>query len=402
MPVYTYKAKSVEQALVQGTVASDSPRQARQSLREQGLTILDIEEQTSKRTGGLLGVFERGMRQEIATFCGELATLLSVGVPLLESLDTLIRQYKGKFHRVLLMVRDEVAGGVSFADALRNQGGTFDALVINMVEVGESTGNLDEVMEQLATFKQRSLELKDRVLSSLLYPMIVLSVSVVVSIFLMTVVVPTLLQNLLEAGRELPWPTRALKGLSDLLVHHGIWIFGVGLSILLGVIFGLKTHTGKRLWNRLLLKIPVIGMMNRKQETARVSLVIATLLKSGVEFVKALEIASRTTNNILVKEALELSQQEIGAGKDIGQSFQASDFFPPMVSQIFHVGQKSGRLEKMLFRLADDYDSQVNSLANRMSSIIEPVLILILSIFVGFILFATLLPILEAGNVLQQ
>lgn len=402
MPVYSYKARNLEQAVIAGTVASDSPRHARQLLRDQGLTILDIEEQQTEKPDLISKLFWRSMPHQVAMFSGELATLLSVGVPLLDSLDTLIQQYRGRFKRALQLVREDVANGSGLANALKNQGHLFDGMVVNMVEVGESTGNLDEVMEQVGEFKQRSLEFKDKVISSLLYPMIVLVASVGISIFLMTVVVPTLLQNLLEAGRTLPWPTRVLKFCSDFLVNYGLWLGLATLVSIALIAFALRTNRGRRIWNQLLIRIPVIGEMNRKQETARVALVIATLLRSGVEFVKALEISSRTTNNVLVKEALEKSRQEVGTGRDIGESFQGSEFFPPMVSQIFQVGQKSGQLEKMLFRLASDYDAQVNSLANRLSSIIEPVLILILSVFVGFILFATLLPILEAGNVLQQ
>ena len=163
---------------------------------------------------------------------------------------------------------------------------------------------------------------------------------------------------------------------------------------------GLRTEKGRRIRDQLLTKIPLIGPMATKQEIARIALVIATLMKSGVEFVAAIKISMGTTKNVLLREALEACSRDVESGKDIGAAMSQHSWFPPMVSQVFTVGQNSGRLEEMLFRLSKDYDRQVESISSRLSTVIEPTLILVLSVFIGFIMFATLMPMMEAGNVL--
>jgi type II secretory pathway component PulF len=243
-------------------------------------------------------------------------------------------------------------------------------------------------------------ELKDRVLSALLYPAIVLAVSLAVTIFLMVVVVPMLLGNLIEAGRQLPWPTRLLKGTSDLLVERGWLPLAAAALTVLGISAAMRTRRGRRAWHWLLLRIPLIGPMARKQTIARIALVLATLIRSGIVYLKAVEIVVRSTSNLIFREALEASARDVGAGRDISQALERTGVFPPLVVHIFSVGQQSGRLEEMLERLATDYDRQVAGSSVRLASALEPLLILTLALFVGFILFATLLPILEAGNVL--
>ncbi len=401
MPVFEYKAIDQKRVSRHGVINSDSPRQARQELRELGLSVTQISETQAgrKRSNSLGSLFRRNWDHWVAGFTGELATLLSVGVPLLDALTTLIAQYKGHASTIVIHLKDNVSSGRPLAESMSRQPEVFDTLCIKMVEVGENTGNLDDTLRQLSDFKRRSLEFKDRVLSALLYPMVILTVSLGVSIFLMTIVVPMLLENLEDTGKPLPLPTRLLKGASDVLVIHGWW-----LGILLGgafiwVLMALQTDAGRRIRDRLLLRIPLIGTMSRKQELARIALVIATLMKSGVEFVKAIDIAVGTTKNLLLREALMDCSRQVESGKDIGIALENWSYFPPLVTQVFTVGQESGRMEEMLFRLSQDYDRQVESMSGRLSTVIEPVLILILSAFVGFIMFATLLPILEAGNV---
>lgn len=402
VPVFNYKALDSQLNVLGGVIDSDSPGQARQKLRSQGMRVTEIEAvfPKSKYSFQFRQFFQRSYNHWVASFASELATLLSVGVPLLDALTTLITQYRGSHVPIVMHLKDEVASGTPLAQAMSRQPAVFDALCIKMVEVGESTGNLDGILRQLADFKKRSLEFKDRVISALLYPMVILSVSFAVSIFLMTVVVPMLLENLEDTGRTLPLPTRILKSVSDGLLDHG-WIVAIaGIAGLVGIVLGLQTEYGKRLRDKLLLRLPVIGTMSRKQELAKISLVVATLMRSGIEFVKAIEIGMGTTRNVLLTEALNDCARQVSAGRNIGEALEKWSYFPPLVTQVFTVGQESGRLEEMLFQLSADYDGQVESISGRLSTIIEPVLILGLSGFVGFIMFATLMPILEAGNVL--
>lgn len=283
---------------------------------------------------------------------------------------------------------------------MKDQPAVFDDLAVKMVEVGERTGRLDQALRQLSDFQRRALSFKDKVLSAMLYPMIVTGVSLAVTVFLMTVVIPMLLENLVDADRPLPWPTEVLKFGSDTLVQNGWWIAAIiGLLVVASAI-AIRTENGLRVWHKVLRKIPVLGNLSAKQEIARVSLIISTLMKNGIEFLEAMKIANGTSKNPLLRDALAACEQSVQSGRDIGQAIKATDYFPPMVSQVFTVGQKSGKLDEMLFQLSQDYDEQVETVSGRISTTIEPVLILGLSVFVGFILFATLLPVLEASNVL--
>jgi type II secretory pathway component PulF len=340
------------------------------------------------------------LSDQLAVAIRELATLLSAGIPLLEALDIACEQSRGGFREALQAVRDRVSEGSGLAEAMREQSGYFDELSIQMVDVGEQAGTLDRVLEQLADFSDRYRQLKDRVLTALLYPAIVFIFGLLVALFLVMYVVPMLLDNLLDAGQQLPWPTRILKSISDFLLGQGHWLGLVFLATIFCLSAVLRTSTGRRTWHRLLLKLPLLGKMALKQSIARIAMVVSTLLRSGVVFVRAGEIAARATKNEVVREALQNGLDAVTAGRDIGEALRLTGIFPSMVVQIFTVGQQSGTLDAMLGRLADDYDRQVASLSTRLVTIMEPALIVCLAIFVGFILFATMLPILEAGNVL--
>jgi type II secretory pathway component PulF len=216
----------------------------------------------------------------------------------------------------------------------------------------------------------------------------------------MTIVVPMLLRNLAELGSELPWPTRILKFLSDSLLIHGWWI-GIIIAATMGMLaFWLRTEAGKMGVSRLLLRLPVIGMLVQKQAIGRIALVVACLLRSGVELVEALAIAANSCNNMVIRNAILQSNADLQKGIALKESFGRHAVFPASVVQVLVLGQQSGQIEKMLQRLGTDYDKQASFLASRIASVTEPILILLLSVVVGFILFATVLPILEAGNVL--
>jgi type II secretory pathway component PulF len=401
MSVFAYSAVDMNAALVRGTLAADSPRQAREQLRARGLTVQEMHDQLATASKVWVPWRRTGRHAtKLAALIRELATLVGAGIQITQALDTLAGQYRGDFRNAVLLLRDGVSSGRSLAECMGEQPETFDALCVHMVEVGENSGNLDEVLDQLASFNERYLELKDRVVTALLYPALVLFLSVGVAIFLMTVVVPMLLDNLLEAGQQLPWPTRILKTASDVLTHHGP-IFAI-VCVLGAVALGsvLRTSRGRKAWHRCLLRLPVFGVMSRKQGIARVALIVSTLMKSGIVFLSAIEIAARSTKNLVLRDSLKQTQADVAAGRDIGEAMERTGAFPAMVIQIFTVGQQSGKLEEMLERLAIDYDRQVTTMSTRLATALEPILIVFLAVFVGFILFATILPILEAGNVL--
>jgi general secretion pathway protein F len=399
VPIYSYRAVDARESAIAGTIAADTPRKARDQLRGRGLFVQNLEVHVGRKSA-FAGIWRRRARSAtVAVTIREIATLLSVGITLVDALDTLTKQYRGNLHTWMLSLRDRVSAGASFSEAASELPELFDELSVRMLEVGEASGNLDTVLHRLADFKERSAEFKDRVIGALLYPAIVLLTSMIVTGFLMMVVMPMLLDQLVEAGRTLPWPTRVLKGISDLLTQSGHWI-ALGLIIVTAaLVVILRTEPGRRFSGLVALKIPVVGNMVVKQNISRIAYIMSALLGTGVDFVKAAEIAARSTRSLIYRESLLAASRLIHAGQEIGPALGQTGAFPPMVVQVFTVGQASGQLDSMLERLAESYDRQLATLSSRIATVVEPVMILFLAVVVGFILFATILPILEAGHV---
>lgn len=400
MSVFSYQAIDSASRAVRGTIAADSPREAREKLSDRGLFV-EVITPSRSRAANRFKLLERPSRYatQLASAVRELSTLLAAGIGLVDALDTLAVQYRGRFQSSLMTLRERVASGTSLSDAMRGDPGIYDELTIEMTRVGESAGTLDTVLDRLADFRERYLLFKDRVTTALVYPTIIVVLAIGVSIFLMTIVLPMLLENLVESGRPLPWPTRVLKAMSDAATGYGIWLLAAGGAMLGGIVAIVQTRWGRRRWHRFLFALPVVGPLSMKQELARTAVVMATLMENGIVFVDAAQIAGRAAKNVLLRDALDDMRDRVQSGRDIGEALAESGLFPPLVVQIFTVGQQTGRLEEMLHRLADGYERQVASATSRLTAALEPILIVFLAIVVGFILFATILPILDAGNV---
>jgi type II secretory pathway component PulF len=254
-------------------------------------------------------------------------------------------------------------------------------------------------LERVAEFKERSAAFRNRIATVMIYPAVVLTMAVAVSVLLMTMVVPNLLDSLQSAGRPLPLPTRVVKRASEFLVHQW-WVLLIAIGVVVAAVrIVLRSPRGRWHWHRLQLRIPIVGDLIRKQAVVRLCVVLSTLLRSGLVFVQSLQIARRTTTNRVLADALARCEAAVQNGRDIGESLKATGAFPPVVVRIFSVGQQSGRLEEMLDRLAVDYDRQVTTASQRLTAVLEPVLILVLVVLVGFIGVATILPLLEAADV---
>ena len=407
MSVYGYLATDGAAAPVRGTLVADSPREARDQLREQGLSIHELSDGSSHSSRAMhwrLPLLRIGRRPDTAGFLRELATLLEVGAPMLESLDTVTRSTRGGFRLTLLRLREEVAAGRSLAEAMRDARvagrPAFDEVTLAMVGVGEESGDVGGVLDQVAEYHERGRRFKNQLVSALAYPGVVLLVGTGVSLFLMSYVVPGLVESLAESGKPLPWITVVVKGFSDALVRWG-WIAGL---LLLAGCFGLglmlRTERGGLLADRLVLRLPLVGDLARKQAVVRIAFVLSTLMRSGIGFERAVQTAQGSARNRVLRRALSDCSSALHEGRDLGPALEATGAFPPAVVQVFDLGQASGRLAEMLDRLAGSYDRQVTTLTERLTAVLEPVLILLLAIVVGIIAFATVLPILEMGNVL--
>lgn len=407
MSVFSYHAVDARQEPHSGTIAADSPALARQALRGRGLWVTSIA--SSAVIGRTLGQrlerirMRRSRRgnEQVAELWRNLAVLLEAGVPLADALSVCLRQQSGPIQTVLRQLHDSVRNGQSFGDALAAHEQRFDELALSVVRVGERSGTLAAALRELADYQSRRRAIANRLGTALIYPFILCLVGSAVVIFLMGHVVPQLVEVLAAAGHELPAPTRVLKAISDGVVRHGAMAGLVATGLLAAGAAWRRTQRGKRFCERCVLAIPLLGDLVRKSWVARISMMLATLLRSDVRFVDALATVRAGIPHRLYAEELERLGRAVEAGAGIAEPLRDSRLIPPLVVHLLGVGQESGELPRMLDRLRDSYEKEVELAIARFLAVLEPALIVVLGVVIGFVVFATLLPILETTRIVQ-
>jgi type II secretory pathway component PulF len=407
MAVFAYKALDLQERQLSGTLAADTAALARQMLRARGLAVAGIAEVRPDAGSlptrlGLAGLFRAAHRDEATVeLWRNLAVLLQAGVPLAEALEVCLRQQSGGIQVVLRQVLEAVQSGQTLADALARHSRWFDALTLAVVQVGQRSGALATVLGELADYQGRRRAVVNRLSTALLYPAILCAVGTAVVIFLMGHVIPQLLEVLTAAGRELPVPTRMLKALSDGLVRT--WPLLAGTAVMLAIALAVvrRTERGRRVWERAALGVPILGDLLRKAWIARISLMLATLLRSDVRFTEALRTVRQGLPHRLYADQLAALERAIEAGAGLAAPLRQSRLMPPLVVHLLAVGQESGELPHMLDQLRSTYEQKVQLALARFLAVLEPALILILAVVIGFVVYATLLPILETTRMVQ-
>lgn len=405
MPVYAYKGVNQAGKADKGTVSADSARSARAQMRANGIFLTEIAETdagastTPKSGGSRFNVeFNLPMRippMERSMATRQLSTLVSAGVPLVEALNALVEQTEHRgLKGVFAHVRDKVNEGSSLADALVTTG-KFDNLYVSMVRAGEASGALEAVLDRIADYLEDQVRLNNRVLSILTYPLFMLLFAVVVVGVMVTLVLPQITELLLAQDLELPWYTVMVIGSSDFL--RGYW----WLLILLGIAVGYgyravaRTEGGRSTLDHFWLRFPVIGRVIRFLAIARFTRTLGSLLASSVNIVEALNIARHVSNNAVFEAAADTARESILEGSPLAVPLKACGQFPPMVTTMVEVGERSGDLEGMLIKVADTYEEQVETSVSRLTSLMEPILILVMVGIVGIIIMAVLMPMLQ-------
>lgn len=401
MPLFEYTGLNTAGKKVSGTVEGAGRRTVLQKLRSQGIYPTDLREETAGAPLGArrLRVTRRIPVTELATATRQLATLLGAGLPLDEALGTIGDQLENeRLARAFNAVREEVVQGQSLHAALGSHSRIFPVLFVNMVQVGENTGTLDQVLKRLADFLEDQARMRSRLQSAMAYPILMSLIGVGVLFFLFAFVVPKVVRMLEDLEQALPLPTLILIRTSDLLVAWW-WVI---LLLIVGGIWGLRrwgrTEEGRLKLDRIALKIPLFGRLNLLVATARFTRTLGTLLRSGVPLLKALDIARNLMQNRVLRQALDDTAVAVREGEGLAAPIRRSGVFPPMVAQMAAIGERSGDLEDMLFRVADTYEHQVDLTLNGLLSLLEPVMILVMGGIVGFIVLAILLPIFQASQ----
>ncbi|HAD04506.1 MAG TPA: type II secretion system protein GspF [Desulfuromonas sp.] len=400
MPRFDYAGYDSTGRKVTGTVEGSSRRAALEQLRSDGIFPGTLSEEDPRRSGSLFfALRERVGSAELAVAARQLATLLGAGLPLDETLATVATQLEHpRLAGTLSQVREAVLQGAALHAALGQHPRLFPPLFIGMVEVGESSGTLDQALARLADFLEDQARLQSRITAALTYPLLMALVGSAVLFFLIVFVVPKITRIVEDLGQALPLPTLLLIQGSALFERY--WWLLLLLALFAGWLLRrhLRTPAGRRQWDLWLLRAPLFGRLNQMIATARLTRTLATLLQSGMPMLKALEIARQLVGNRVLQRALAETSIAVREGEGLAEPLRRSRLLPAMVTQMIAVGEKSGELETMLLRVADTYEQQVDMAINRLLSLLEPLMILFMGGAVGFIVMAILLPIFEASS----
>lgn len=399
MPVFEYRGFGESGEVQKGVITADTPEEARSVLRDRGLHVKFIKGIAKRKA---FTPFKFGAREELTAISRQLATLLGSGTNLSRALSIIIKQTNHPGLRSALMqIRESLNRGVSFGNALEGFPEYFSNLYISMVKAGESSGSLHAVLSRLADYYQKRKKLMSGLVSAMVYPMFVMIIGILVVIYLMIFIVPKLVKLLTRGSGEtvLPLPTQVLVGLSSLFVSYW-WIFLLGLCILIFAgYYILSRERGRYLFDRLLLRIPVIGPLFRKTAVARFATTFSTLLKSGIPPLDGLLIVQEVLNNRYLEEAISQVRRGVMDGNDMSSELDRTGVFPPIVGHMVSVGEESGELESLLEEIADTYDTEVALATEKFIAVLEPIMIIIMAFIIGFIVFAVILPITEIGSI---
>jgi general secretion pathway protein F len=403
MPVYEYKGLAANGRQTKGSIEAESARAARSKLKSDGIFATDVTEQrvAAKKKGSVLNVSidlggKRVGTTQLAVSTRQLSTLIGAGMPAVEAIRALCDQVDNEILKsVFSLVGEEVNEGSTLANAMRKHPKAFPKLYVNMIASGEASGKLDLVLERLADLYENQAILKRKVYSALTYPILMLILCFGVVTLLLAYVVPQITAIFQDQGIALPLPTQIIITLSDLARSH--WHFGIaGFAILVAVIRGYaRSDAGRRKIDKTLLKLPIFGSFTLKIATSRFSRNLGTMLGSGIELLRALAIAKNIVGNVILEEAVDKAIEGVREGGSLAAELKNSKLFPPLLIHMTAVGERTGALEAMLLRAAKGYESEVDAFISGLTSILEPILIIILAGIVGVIIAAVMLPMLE-------
>jgi general secretion pathway protein F len=409
MAVFEYRGILVDTGkAVKGYRDADNPKALRAMLRRDGILLTLAQQESAERAKkqrreiDILAFFRRPSTADVAVMTRQLATLIRAGVPLVDSISALVDQVeKESLVRVLTSVREALKAGTSFAKCLEVHPKVFPPLFVNMVAAGEASGTLENVLERLADFMEGQARLKGKVTAALAYPLLMMVIGAVMVSVLMVSVVPKVVSIFDNLGQELPWYTQLLIFVSN--VFAGYWWLLIILVSLAVYFFRrwLRTPQGRLKWDTFTLRVPIFGRLNLLVSVARFSRTLSTLLASGVPLLNAMDIVKNVLGNALLEGVVSNAIGSIREGESIAEPLKRSGEFPPMVTHMIAVGEKSGQLEQMLENVSRAYEADVEVKVVALTSLLEPLMIVLLGGIVGFIAMAILMPLVQMNQLVQ-
>jgi len=402
MPIYEYVVKDKNGKTFKGTIESNERRNVLDRLQGEGFIVISVAEKSPKKE--LLSFLQAGVKiDDLVVFSRQLATMVDAGIPILGSMDILAQQTENKrLQQILVKVRNDIEIGFSLSGAFLKHPKIFPPLYISMVKAGESSGMLDDILDRLATYLEKTAALQKKIKSALVYPAVVTVMAISITVLMLVKVIPVFKDIFAGFGAVLPTPTLVLILISDafrqyfpiflLLIGAGIYLFG----------WYRKTKRGRLNLDRFLLRLPVFGVLFTKVAVSKFTRTLSTLVKSGVPILSSLEVVAKTCGNSVFETAIDGVRNSVREGENIANPLEHSRVFPPMVVKMISVGEQTGELEKMLSKVADFYDEQVDTAVTGLTSIIEPLIIAFLGIVIGGIVICMFLPIFQLSSIINM
>lgn len=400
MALYFYQALAKDGKKVTGYVDAPSPSRVKEQLSSRGLFAVTITSASPESRAGFFSrIFQRSVSiKDKILFTRQLTILLRSGIPLLQALELLTDQFTGQLKTILVRVKDDIKEGQSFADALKKYPSTFDTIYVQLVRAGEASGKLETILDRLTVYMERRQAISKRISSALQYPMIQLGLSVAVVIFLMVAVVPNLTSTFTASGKALPTPTRILISISDALLNHYLAILLVLIAIVAGFTYWKSTATGARQWDKIKLKLPLVGYFARTNAIVQFSYTLGILLEGGVNLSEALDIVCSIINNRILADTLNEARDKIIKQGKIAQYLKQTEIFPPIAIYLISTGEESGSLDTMLLTVARNYEEELGELTDSLSVWISPIMLVVMGLIVGFIVLSIAIPMVEMSN----
>jgi len=406
MPSFTYTARDKTSGKTsRGTATMDNRQALIADLRKKGLIPINIREDGG-RGGGKAAVARVGKAKDkkvkskdMVLFTRQLSTIVNAGLPLMQGLDILEKQTEDQnFKLILKEIATDVESGQTFSDTLRKHSRAFPNLYVSMIRAGEASGNLDEILDQLAQYLEASEALKHKIKSAMTYPTVAFFLVVGIASFLIVWVVPRFKSIFDSLGSDLPAPTQVLITVSDALNDNFFMVMVGVAAAIFGFRLWVRSEAGTFQWDGLKLRFPVFGPLMAKVSISRFTRTFSTLTRSGVPILGALEIVEATAGNEVFARAIRNSMNSVRSGQTLAEPLEQSGVFPPMVTRMIAVGEKTGALESLLLKVSEFYDNEVDATVSQLTSLIEPLMIAVLGVIVGGIVFALFLPIFKLSD----
>jgi type IV pilus assembly protein PilC len=392
MPVYMYKAKTIDGMNVKGTLEANDPATVFSMLKEKGYYPIQVAEQSILQKDISFDFMEKVKLKDMAVFCRQFATIINAGISVLGCLDILRQQTENKkLKNTVEKIYESVQKGNTLSSSMKEHK-VFPSILLSMVEAGEVSGSLDVALERMAVHFEKENKINQKVKGAMTYPIIVAIIATIVIAILIAFVVPNFVGMFAGMGMELPATTKALLAISNFVKKFWYVIIGVIIGLAILFRYFASTTAGKNIIDGIKLKLPVFGPVNQKVVSSRFTRTLSTLLASGLPLLTSLEIVEKVVDNDVVAKGLEKAKQEVSRGVSLAQPIAQIGIFPPMVIHMLKIGENTGALESILAKTADFYDDEVETAITQMTTMLEPLIIVIMAIVVGFIILSVVQP----------